>query len=47
MDKISLLQERRKQILDAGKIIRADIKSLVDEDSFVELSCFSFTKRTV
>ena len=44
MDKISLLQERRKQILDAGKIIRADIKSLVDEDSFVELSCFSFSK---
>ncbi|MDE7329879.1 MAG: hypothetical protein K2N30_02120 [Clostridia bacterium] len=44
MDKISLLQKRKKQILDAGKGIRADINSLIDEDSFVELSCFSFSK---
>ena len=34
MDKISLLQKRKKQILDAGKAIRADIAALVDEESF-------------
>ena len=44
MDKISLLQKRKKQLLDAGKAIRADINSLIDEDSFVELSSFSFSK---
>lgn len=44
MDKISLLQKRKKQILDAGKGVRAEINSLIDEDSFVELSCFSFSK---
>lgn len=44
MDKVSLLQKRKKQILDAGKGVRADINSLIDEDSFVELSCFSFSK---
>lgn len=44
MDKIVLLQKRKKQLLDAGKGIRADINSLIDEDSFVELSCFSFSK---
>ena len=44
MNKIQLLQERRANILSAGKEIRADIQSLVDEDSFVELSAFSFSK---
>lgn len=44
MDKVSLLQKRKKQILDAGKSVRADINSLIDKDSFVELSCFSFSK---
>ena len=44
MDKISLLQKRKKQLLDAGKQISADINSLIDEDSFVELSSFSFSK---
>lgn len=44
MNKIQLLQERRAKILSVGKEIRADIKSLVDEDSFVELSAFSFSK---
>lgn len=44
MDKISLLQKRKKQILDAGKGIREEINSLIDADSFVELSCFSFSK---
>ena len=44
MDKISLLQKRKKQIYDAGKSVRAEINSLIDEDSFVELSSFSFSK---
>ena len=44
MDKISLLQKRKKVISDAGKEIRKIIKSLIDEDSFVEFSCYSFYK---
>lgn len=43
MDKVTLLQKRKKQILDAGKKVREDISALIDEDSFVELSCFSFS----
>ena len=39
-----MLQQRKKQLFDAGKKIREDINSLIDEDSFVELSCFSFSK---
>lgn len=44
MDKIRLLQSRKQKILDAGKDIRKDINSLIDGDSFVELSSFSFSK---
>ena len=44
MERLSLLQKRRKQILDAGKEIRKDISELVDENSFVELSAFSFSR---
>ncbi|MDE7181573.1 MAG: hypothetical protein K2O41_00895 [Clostridia bacterium] len=44
MDKIRLLQSRKQKILDAGKDIRKDINSLIDKDSFVELSSFSFSK---
>ncbi len=44
MDKIQLLQQRKNKILDAGKEIRADIQAIADEDSFVELSAFSFSK---
>ena len=44
MDKIRLLQMRKKKILDAGKDIRKDINALIDDDSFVELSAFSFSK---
>ena len=44
MDKIQLLQERKAKIVAAGKEIRADISAIVDEDSFVELSAFSFSK---
>lgn len=44
MDKIKLLQTRRQQLKDAGKAIRKDIETIFDEDSFVEFSCFSFSK---
>lgn len=44
MDKIQLLQERKAEILEAGKNIRNQIKAIIDEDSFVELSAFSFSK---
>ncbi|MDE7453581.1 MAG: hypothetical protein K2N22_04155 [Clostridia bacterium] len=44
MDKIRLLQMRKKQIMDVGKDIRKDINALIDDDSFVELSAFSFSK---
>ena len=44
MDKIRLLQARKQQLINAGKDIRKDIGSLIDEDSFVELSSFSFSK---
>lgn len=44
MDKISLLQERKAKISAAGKEIRAQIAALTDENSFVELSAFSFSK---
>lgn len=44
MDKIRLLQSRKQKILEAGKGIRDDIASLIDADSFVELSTFSFSK---
>ncbi len=44
MDKIALLNKRRAQILAAGKAVRADIDALVDAESFVELSVFSFSK---
>ncbi len=44
MDKIQLLQERKAKIAEAGKEIRSRIAALVDEESFVELSAFSFSK---
>ncbi|MDE6597398.1 MAG: hypothetical protein K2K60_02025 [Clostridia bacterium] len=44
MDKLRLLQTRKKKILEAGKGVREDISRLIDEDSFVELSAFSFSK---
>ena len=46
MDKIQLLEARKTAILEAGKEIREQISSLVDADSFVELSAFSFSKNT-
>lgn len=44
MDKISLLQSRKQKILQSGTEIRKDIAALTDEESFVELSAFSFSK---
>ena len=44
MDKIQLLQERKAKIREAGKDVRARINALIDEESFVELSAFSFSK---
>ena len=44
MNKIQLLQERKAAVLAAGKEIRDQINALVDAESFVELSAFSFSK---
>lgn len=44
MDKIQLLQERKAKLAEAGKEIRSRINAIVDEESFVELSAFSFSK---
>ncbi|MBQ8374647.1 MAG: hypothetical protein IJX98_03600 [Clostridia bacterium] len=44
MDKIQLLQERKAAVMEAGKEIRGQIAALVDAESFVELSAFSFSK---
>lgn len=44
MDKIQLLQERKAKIAEAGKEIRSQIDELIDANSFVELSAFSFSK---
>ena len=44
MDKIQLLQERKAKLAQAGKDVRERINALIDEESFVELSAFSFSK---
>ncbi len=44
MDKIQLLQARKATLAKAGKEIRARIQAVADEESFVELSAFSFSK---
>lgn len=44
MDKIDLLHNRKKQIVDVSKNIRDEMNELIDKDSFVELSTFSFSK---
>ncbi|MDE7300974.1 MAG: hypothetical protein K2N47_02265, partial [Clostridia bacterium] len=44
MDKIKLLQTRRQALISAGKKIRQDIELLTDENSFVELSSYSFSE---
>ena len=44
MDKIQLLKERKEQLISAGQVVRREIAALCDEDSFVELAAFSFSK---
>ena len=44
MDKIKLLQARKSQLFSAGKVIRDEISELIDKDSFVEFSSFSFSE---
>lgn len=44
MDKIKLLQARKQQLFSAGKVIREEINALIDKDSFVEFSSFSFSE---
>ena len=44
MNKIQLLQERKAKLAEAGKEIRNRIAAIIDEDSFVEMSAFSFSK---
>ena len=44
MDKIQLLQQRKAQLASSAKDIRAQIEEIIDADSFVELSAFSFSK---
>ena len=44
MDKIKLLKERREKLFSAGKTVRQEIESLIDKNSFVELSTYSFSE---
>ncbi len=44
MDKIQLLQERKARLIETSKTIREHIRAIADEESFVELSAFSFSK---
>jgi len=44
MDRLSLLKQRKDKLISAGKEIRSIINSLIDEDSFVEYSRYSFSK---
>ena len=44
MDKIKALRARNQSIKAASGAVRADIDSLCDEGSFIELSTFSFSK---
>lgn len=44
MNKIELLKKRRAELLEKGKEIRAKISQICDENSFVELDAYSFSK---
>lgn len=44
MNRIELLNARKEKLLQAGQAVRKQISALVDADSFVELSAFSFSK---
>ncbi len=44
MEKIELLKNRRSELLAAGSEIREKINGVIDSESFVELSTYSFSK---
>ena len=44
MDKFGLLKQRKVQIYKSSSEIRDKISQLIDDDSFVELNTFSFSK---
>ena len=44
MNKLNLLKTRRAELLKAGSDIRKKIAALTDEESFVELDSYSFSK---
>jgi len=44
MNRVDLLKSRRSDLMNAGTEIRAKIAELVDAESFVELSAYSFSK---
>ena len=44
MNKIDLLKNRRAEVLENGKEIRAKIAELTDESSFAEFDSYSFSK---
>lgn len=46
MDKIQLLEARKAAVIESGKEIREQISALIDQDSFVELSAFSYSKNS-
>ena len=44
MNKIELLQERKRNILGMSAEVRKEVSALIDAESFVELSAFNFSK---
>ncbi len=44
MERIQRLRERKEELLKAGEATRKQIAQIADEDSFVELSAFSFSE---
>ncbi len=44
MDKIQLLQERKARLASFAKEIRSQIEEIIDAESFVEISAFSFSQ---
>jgi len=44
MDKIKRLQERKAALTESSGVVREELANLFDENSFVELAAFSFSK---
>jgi len=44
VDKIELLQTRRRKLFEVSQAIRSDIKAIVDSDSFVEVASYSYSE---